>query len=118
MRYILIGLLIVGCGDTFESQLFLEGQNDGQAGATGIEASSIKPDTGSDSGGPDATDNYIDSFVTDLGDSSPIETGQPGDGDAGNDATPEAETSVTCDPWQCQTTCASQGKLCNECQCV
>jgi hypothetical protein len=114
MRWILLIVIITGCGDTFESQLFLEGETD--AGKVTVDATGYDASSAGAAGTYPSFDASSDS-ATGLGDSSPNEAGRNRDGDA-PDATPDTSDGMTCDPYQCQVTCASQGKACSECQCV
>lgn len=111
MRWILLIVIVAGCGDTFESELFLEGQDDSgtsDSGPTSVDAS--VSDSSSDTWGDTANRGTSDSSVTDLGDSSPIETGNSGDGDAGDASTTEAGV-IPCPSPQCDAYCESLDKV-------
>lgn len=117
MHWILLIVILTGCGDTFESELFLKGGNDGQAGTIGNDAGLDSQVTSY--GGFAGSDS--DSYVVDVGGSSGngdseterVDSGVSNEAGSGNlpDATPDTSEPLSCPSSACTDYCALQDDL-------
>lgn len=110
MRWILLIVIITGCGDTFESQLFLEGE---------IDAGKITTDTGlSFDGGGDGGGSWDSAQFNDTNqpetsvtvDGQAFDAGRESGGQP-SDATPDTTQVIPCPSAQCDAYCESLDKV-------